>query len=80
MRLQAKMLPLGGAILGGVVGTVIGGPIGFFAGSKIGAITTIAGGAAGVAGGTYLGFLRGKSLEEKSEELVNTANENKKDQ
>lgn len=52
--LRAAMLPVAGALVGGVVGLVVGGPIGLVVGSKVAcvAITTggvVAGAGAGVA-------------------------------
>ena len=52
--LKAAMLPVAGALVGGVVGLAVGGPIGLIAGSKLAfvAITTgsvVAGAGAGVA-------------------------------
>ena len=70
--MQANMLPVGGAIVGGVIGTVIGGPLGLIAGTKVGAITAVAGGTAGVVGGGYIGYQRGKSLENAAQQMMDT--------
>ena len=71
-RIKANMLPISGALLGGVVGGVIGGPVGLVAGLKAGTITAVAGGTAGAVGGGIIGYIRGKTLKQSTEELTST--------
>lgn len=55
-RLKAYVLPVGGAIAGGLLGGVVAGPVGAFAGLKIGALTAATAGTAGILGGAFIGY------------------------
>ncbi|XP_030830595.1 syntaxin-17 [Strongylocentrotus purpuratus] len=55
---KAAMLPIGGAILGGICG----GPVGFVAGMKVGAAAAIGGGA--------IGFLSGRAIKKRQDKKI----------
>ena len=55
-KLKSYVLPVGGAIAGGVLGGVVGGPVGAVAGLKIGAVTAVTVGTAGAVGGALIGY------------------------
>nr|XP_054750090.1 syntaxin-17-like [Lytechinus pictus]XP_054750095.1 syntaxin-17-like [Lytechinus pictus] len=55
---KAAMLPIGGALLGGIVG----GPVGIVAGMKVGAAAALGGGA--------IGFLSGRAIKKRQEKKI----------
>ncbi|XP_072181087.1 syntaxin-17-like [Diadema setosum] len=57
-RLKTAMLPLGGALLGGIVG----GPVGLVAGVKVGAAAALGGGA--------IGFLSGRAIKKRKDQKI----------
>jgi syntaxin 17 len=71
-NLKLLMMPVAGAVIGGV----IGGPVGLVAGIKVGKIAAVSGGLIGLTGGTMLK----KKTEEEQREKREPNNESRRDE